>query len=113
MTQAKPGEAASHKTASGPPMIEAVGLSKFYGVFAAARDVTFTIRKGELVAFLGPNGAGKSTTMKMLTGYLAPSLGTSRIGGHDMSSDRLAASSRLGDLPEDGALPPHQAPHSL
>ena len=71
-------------------MIEAIGLSKFYGVFAAARDVTFTVRKGELVAFLGPNGAGKSTTMKMLTGYLAPSLGTARIAGHDMSTDRLA-----------------------
>ena len=56
-------------------MIEAVGLSKFYGVFAACRDVTFTVRKGEVVAFLGPNGAGKSTTMKLLTGYLAPSQG--------------------------------------
>jgi ABC-2 type transport system ATP-binding protein len=113
MTQAKPGDAASHKTASGPPMIEAVGLSKFYGVFAAARDVNFTIRKGELVAFLGPNGAGKSTTMKMLTGYLAPSLGTSRIAGHDMSTDRLAGSSHLGYLPENGPLYPDETPFSL
>ncbi|HEY2413381.1 MAG TPA: ATP-binding cassette domain-containing protein [Pirellulaceae bacterium] len=113
MTQAKPGDAASHKTASGPPMIEAVGLSKFYGVFAAARDVTFTIRKGELVAFLGPNGAGKSTTMKMLTGYLAPSLGTSRIAGHDMSTDRLAGSGHLGYLPENGPLYPDETPFSL
>jgi ABC-2 type transport system ATP-binding protein len=94
-------------------MIEAVGLSKFYGVFAAARDVTFTVRKGELVAFLGPNGAGKSTTMKMLTGYLAPSQGTARIAGHDMSSDRLAGSSRLGYLPENGPLYPDETPHSL
>src|SRR5256885_16734415 len=77
------------------PMIEAIGLSKFYGVFAAARDVTFTVRQGELVAFLGPNGAGKSTTMKMLTGYLAPALGTARIAGHDMSTDRRAGCSRL------------------
>ena len=94
-------------------MIEALGLSKFYGVFAAARDVTFTVRKGELVAFLGPNGAGKSTTMKMLTGYLAPSLGTARIAGHDMSTDRLAGSSRLGYLPENGPLYPDETPHSL
>jgi ABC-2 type transport system ATP-binding protein len=99
--------------AGGEPMIEAVGLSKFYGVFAAARDVTFTVRKGELVAFLGPNGAGKSTTMKMLTGYLAPSQGTARIAGHDMSSDRLAGSSRLGYLPENGPLYPDETPHSL
>jgi gliding motility-associated transport system ATP-binding protein len=95
------------------PMIEAVGLSKFYGVFAAARDVTFTVRKGELVAFLGPNGAGKSTTMKMLTGYLAPSQGTARIAGHDMSIDRLAGSRRLGYLPENGPLYPDETPYSL
>src|SRR5205823_13773187 len=95
------------------PMIEAVGLSKYYGVFAAARDVTFTVNKGELVAFLGPNGAGKSTTMKMLTGYLAPSQGIGRIAGHDMSTDRLAGSSRLGYLPENGPLYPDETPHSL
>jgi ABC-2 type transport system ATP-binding protein len=99
--------------AGGEPMIESIGLSKFYGVFAAARDVTFTVRKGELVAFLGPNGAGKSTTMKMLTGYLAPSLGTAKIAGHDMSSDRLAGSSRLGYLPENGPLYPDETPYSL
>ncbi|HBE70561.1 MAG TPA: hypothetical protein DDW52_20640 [Planctomycetaceae bacterium] len=51
----------------GRPMIEAIGLSKFYGPFAAARDVNFHVSEGELVAFLGPNGAGKSTTMNALT----------------------------------------------
>ena len=71
-------------------MIEAEGLSKFYGEFAAIRDVSFRIYRGEVVAFLGPNGAGKSTTMKLLTGYLAPSAGIARIAGHDMGSDRLA-----------------------
>ena len=98
---------------NGQPMIEAIGLSKYYGVFAAARDVSFTVRKGELVAVLGPNGAGKSTTMKMLTGYLAPSQGTARIAGHDMSTDRLAGSARLGYLPENGPLYPDETPHSL
>jgi len=98
---------------NGQPMIEAIGLSKFYGIFAAAQDVSFTVRKGELVAFLGPNGAGKSTTMKMLTGYLAPSQGTARIAGHDMSTDRLAGSARLGYLPENGPLYPDETPHSL
>ena len=96
-----------------PAMIEAVGLSKFYGVFAATRDVSFRINEGELVAFLGPNGAGKSTTMKLLTGYLSPSQGTARIAGHDMMEDRIAGSTRLGYLPENGPLYRDMTPHSL
>jgi ABC-2 type transport system ATP-binding protein len=98
---------------AGEPMIEAIGLSKFYGTFAAARDVTFSINKGEVAAFLGPNGAGKSTTMKLLTGYLAPSAGTARIAGFDMSTDRMAAAERLGYLPENGPLYPDMSPRSL
>lgn len=96
-----------------PAMIEALGLSKFYGDFAAIDNVTFQIHQGEVVAFLGPNGAGKSTTMKLLTGYLAPSAGTARIAGHDMSSDRVAGSARLGYLPENGPLYPDMTPRSL
>jgi ABC-2 type transport system ATP-binding protein len=95
------------------PMIEAVGLSKFYGPFAAAKDVSFEVYEGELVAFLGPNGAGKSTTMKLLTGYIAPSEGVARIAGHDMSTDRLAGSARLGYLPENGPLYPDMTPDGL
>lgn len=91
-------------------MIEAGGLSKFYGPFAAARDVSFNVYEGELVAFLGPNGAGKSTTMKMLTGYLAPSEGTAKIAGHDMFHDRIAGSRHLGYLPENGPLYPEMTP---
>ncbi|WP_145093974.1 ABC transporter ATP-binding protein [Rosistilla carotiformis] len=95
------------------PMIEAVGLSKFYGPFAAARDISFTVNEGELVAFLGPNGAGKSTTMKMLTGYIAASEGEARIAGHNMLSDRIEGSKRLGYLPENGPLYPEMTPASL
>ena len=95
------------------PMIEADGLSKFYGDFAATRDVTFTIREGEVAAFLGPNGAGKSTTMKLLTGYLSPSTGSARIAGHDTSTDRIEASRRLGYLPENGPLYPDMTPRML
>jgi ABC-2 type transport system ATP-binding protein len=94
-------------------MIEAQGLSKFYGPFAAARDVSFVVKEGELVAFLGPNGAGKSTTMKMLTGYLAPSEGRAFIAGHDMLSDRIAGSRLLGYLPENGPLYPEMTPLAL
>jgi ABC-2 type transport system ATP-binding protein len=97
----------------GPAMIEAQGLSKFYGEFAAIQDVTFQVHQGEVVAFLGPNGAGKSTTMKLLTGYLAPSAGLARIAGHDMSIDRLAGSARLGYLPENGPLYVDMTPRSL
>ena len=96
-----------------PAMIEAQGLSKYYGSFAAIRDVSFQVHQGEVVAFLGPNGAGKSTTMKLLTGFLAPSSGTARIAGHDMSTDRLAGSARLGYLPENGPLYPDMTPRSL
>jgi ABC-2 type transport system ATP-binding protein len=113
MNQSHTASGGERAGGSGPAMIESIGLSKFYGAFAACRDVTFTVRQGELVAFLGPNGAGKSTTMKMLTGYLAPSLGTARIAGHDMSVDRLGGSSRLGYLPENGPLYPDETPHSL
>jgi ABC-2 type transport system ATP-binding protein len=94
-------------------MIEAVGLSKFYGPFAAARDVTFSVREGELVAFLGPNGAGKSTTMKMLTGYIAASEGEARIAGHNMMSDRIEGSRHLGYLPESGPLYYEMTPSAM
>ena len=94
-------------------MIEADGLSKFYGPFAAAREVNFSVMQGELVAFLGPNGAGKSTTMKMLTGYIAPSEGHARIAGHDMMVDRIAGSRALGYLPESGPLYMEMTPSGM
>jgi ABC-2 type transport system ATP-binding protein len=94
-------------------MIEADNLSKFYGDFAACRDVSFTVTQGEVAAFLGPNGAGKSTTMKLLTGYLAPSAGTARIAGYNMSTHRLDGAKRLGYLPENGPLYPEMTPRSL
>lgn len=98
---------------NGEAMIEAVGLSKFYGPFSAAQDVTFSVSSGQVAAFLGPNGAGKSTTMKMLTGFLAPSEGTARIGGHDVSTDRIAASRLIGYLPENGPLYNEMTPRGL
>jgi ABC-2 type transport system ATP-binding protein len=95
------------------PMIEADRLSKFYGIFAAVRNASFKVYRGEVVAFLGPNGAGKSTTMKMLTGYLNPSEGLARIAGHNMATDRIAGSQRLGYLPENGPLYPDMTPLGL
>lgn len=94
-------------------MIEAEGLSKYYGNFAATNDVSFSVPRGQVAAFLGPNGAGKSTTMKLLTGYLAPSRGTARIGGHNVFTDRIEASKLIGYLPENGPLYNEMTPASL
>lgn len=94
-------------------MIEARGLSKFYGPFAAAQEVTFTVPKGEVAAFLGPNGAGKSTTMKMLTGFLTPTEGSARIGGFDVATNRLDAVKLIGYLPENGPLYYEMTPKTL
>ena len=94
-------------------MIEARGLSKFYGAFAATRNVSFTVPSGQVAAFLGPNGAGKSTTMKLLTGYLAPNTGNARIGGYDVSTNRLEAARLIGYLPENAPLYHEMTPRSL
>jgi ABC-2 type transport system ATP-binding protein len=99
--------------ASGGAMIEAIGLSKYFGPFAATQDVTFSMPRRQVAAFLGPNGAGKSTTMKLLTGFLAPSAGTARIGGYDVSTHRIEASQLLGYLPENGPLYLEMTPHGL
>lgn len=95
------------------PMIEAISLNKFYGNFAAIRDVTFAVPQGQVAAFLGPNGAGKSTTMKILTGLLAPASGTARIAGFDVRTQRIESAQRLGYLPENGPLYPDMTPLSL
>ncbi|MCI0451099.1 MAG: ABC transporter ATP-binding protein [Candidatus Latescibacteria bacterium] len=85
-------------------MIEAKGLSKYYGPFVAIKDVSFSIPEGQIVSFLGPNGAGKSTTMKILAGYLAASQGTAHVAGFDMTVERLSGARHLGYLPENGPL---------
>jgi ABC-2 type transport system ATP-binding protein len=81
-------------------MIEISHLSKRYGALTAVDDVSFDVKAGEVLGFLGPNGAGKSTTMKMITGFLAPSSGTVRVCGHDVQAAPLAAKSCMGYLPE-------------
>ncbi len=81
-------------------MIEISHLSKRYGPLTAVDDITFNVQAGEVLGFLGPNGAGKSTTMKLITGFLAPSAGSVRVCGHDVQSAPLAAKSCMGYLPE-------------
>ena len=81
-------------------MIEISHLTKKFDQFVAVDDLSFSVREGEVLGFLGPNGAGKSTTMKVITGFLAPSAGTVTIDGHDISSAALEAKRLIGYLPE-------------
>ncbi len=89
-----------------PVTIKAEKINKVYGQFAALRDVSFEVRRGTVAAFLGPNGAGKSTTMRILTGYLAPTSGRGEILGFNPmdASQRIELARRLGYLPESGPL---------
>ncbi len=95
------------------PMIDAKGLSKYYGPFVAVQDISFSIPRGQIVAFIGPNGAGKTTMMRMLTGYLAPSTGDAAIAGFDVRQQRIEASKHLGYLPENGPSYPDMTPLEL
>ena len=81
-------------------------LSKAYGQHNAVQDISFTIDKGEVVGFLGPNGAGKSTTLKILTGFLAPSSGETFINGVNVLESPIQAQQQLGYLPENAPLYP-------
>ena len=95
------------------PLIEAHGISKYYGDFVAVKDISFSVPRGQVVAFLGPNGAGKTTTMKILTGFLAPSEGEAKIAGFNMGSERLEGAKHLGYLPENGPLYDSMTPLEL
>lgn len=81
-------------------LIQVTNLSRRFGAFQAVKDLTFSLRRGEVLGFLGPNGAGKTTTMKMLCGALAPSAGRVVIGGHDLVDRPRQAKRLLGYLPE-------------
>ena len=81
-------------------MIEIKNLTKRFAQHTAVDDLSFSVQPGEVLGFLGPNGAGKSTTMKMLTGFLAPTAGTASIFGFDIRKNTLKAQQQIGYLPE-------------
>lgn len=81
-------------------MIQVSNLCKSYGDRPAVKDLNFSIKKGEVVGFLGPNGAGKSTTMKMLTGFMAPTSGDITIADLDIFENPLDVKRKIGYLPE-------------
>lgn len=81
-------------------MIEVHALTKRYGESLAIDHLNFNIQKGEVVGFLGPNGAGKSTTMKIITGFMAPTSGEARVCGFDVFENPIEVKKRIGYLPE-------------
>jgi ABC-2 type transport system ATP-binding protein len=85
-------------------LIRVEHLSRRYGDNLAVNDVSFEVKRGEVLGFLGPNGAGKSTTMQMLTGNLAPTTGRITINGIDILESPKAAKLALGFLPEQPPL---------
>lgn len=85
-------------------MIEVERVSRSFGTFTAVDDVSFSVRKGEIVGLLGPNGAGKTTTMRMITGFLDPSAGTVTIDGMDITGDSREIKKKIGYMPESAPL---------
>ncbi len=81
-------------------MIEIKNVSKKYGNFIAVDNISFNIKKGEIVGLLGPNGAGKSTTMNMITGFIEQTEGEITIGGYDILKDPKTAKKQIGYMPE-------------
>jgi len=87
-------------------MIQAEGLTKYYGRHPAIQDLAFNAKSGEILGFLGPNGAGKTTTMRILAGYMPPTSGTARVAGYDVVEQSLEVRRRVGYLPETVPLYP-------
>jgi ABC-2 type transport system ATP-binding protein len=100
----KLAEATKSREDVNPHVIEARGLTKRFGDFTAAQDITFDIKRGEIFGLLGPNGAGKSTTFKMLCGLLKPSEGEGRVAGFDLRRDSAEARNRLGYMAQKFSL---------
>lgn len=88
------------------PSLIVENIHKRYGNIQAVHDVSFSLKKGEIVGFLGPNGAGKSTSIKIICGYLCPDKGTVRINDIDVMNNRIAAQKNIGYLPESNPLYP-------
>ena len=84
--------------------IKVESLTKVYDTQIAVNNISFELKKGEIVGFLGPNGAGKSTTMKMITGYLPATSGKAMVCGFDVQERPMDVRRRVGYLPEANPL---------
>jgi ABC-2 type transport system ATP-binding protein len=81
-------------------MIQVANLTKNYGHRTAVNNLSFQVKKGEIVGFLGPNGAGKSTTMKILTGFVPATSGSARVAGFEVFENPIDVKRNIGFLPE-------------
>jgi ABC-2 type transport system ATP-binding protein len=81
-------------------LIEVKSLDKKFGAIHAVKNLSFSVKRGEVLGFLGPNGAGKSTTMKIITGFLEPTSGTVSVCGHDVLEEPIQVKEKIGYLPE-------------
>jgi ABC-2 type transport system ATP-binding protein len=89
---------------SSDTLISVQNLSRFYGGFCAVNNISFEVKRGQILGFLGPNGAGKTTTMQVITGTLAPTLGQIAVAGYDLLDYPLKAKGAIGYLPEQPPL---------
>ena len=85
-------------------LIEVDKLTKSFGPFVAVDNISFSLKRGEVLGFLGPNGAGKTTTMRMITGFLAPTAGSIKVCGNDVSQYPIAIKKKIGYVPEGAPL---------
>lgn len=94
-------------------MIKVEHLVKDYGQIRAVDDVSFHVRKGEIVGFLGPNGAGKTTCVKTITGFISATSGRVLIDGMDVASNSVEIKKKIGYLPENAPLYPDMTPREF
>ena len=85
-------------------MIEITGLFKAFGDFTAVRDLSFSVRPGEVLGLVGPNGAGKTTTLRTMAGIIPPTAGEVHIGGYDIAKEPIAAKRQLAFIPDEPRL---------
>jgi len=93
-----------HAISTSPVLIDIQALSKHYDKFVAVRDLSFTVRAGEVLGLVGPNGAGKTTTLRCISGIIPPTSGTVALAGYDLKSNAISAKAALAFFSDEPRL---------